>query len=265
MPATTTVTVADHKNDGDESSASVGKEFTVVLVRPKYPRNIGMVARAMSNFGQRRLVLLDPQCELDVDARQGAAQGQQPLTDCITYTSWDHYARDEPDGTRIAFSRREGRRRPSQPFTELLQWSALADARPVSLLFGAEDHGMSREDLMWAHRTATLDIPGPLKSLNLSHAVLLVLSQLPRDLPAAQPGSEIKIPDQLMRQWLEALNFDLSTKNWNAFFAMRQMIMKSSPNEREMELLQSVLQQTLRAISSDAVGRNTTANENDSD
>lgn len=202
----------------------------------------------MSNFGQDRLVLLDPKCELDVDARQGAAQGQQPLSECITYTSWEHYARDEPDGTRIAFSRREGRRRPSQPFCELLNWPALADDRPVSLLFGTEDHGMSREDLLWAHRTATLDIPGPLKSLNLSHAVLLALSQLPRDLPAAESSSEIKTPDELMRQWLESLNFDLSTKNWNAFFAMRQMIMKSSPNEREMELLSSVLQQTVRAI-----------------
>ncbi len=210
----------------------------------------------MSNFGQERLVLLDPKCELDVDARQGAAQGQQPLTECVTYRSWEDYAEHEPDGTRIAFSRREGRRRPSQPFAEVLQWSALADDRPVSLIFGTEDHGLSRDDLLWAHRTATLDIPGPLKSLNLSHAVLLALSQLPRDLPPAEVQTDIQLPDELLRDWLESLNFDLSTKNWNAYYSLRQMIMKASPTDREMALLSSVLHQTLRAINTNGCSDN---------
>ncbi len=223
-------------------------QFTVILVRPIYPRNIGMVARAMNNFGHNKLIIIAPQCELDVDARQGAAQGQEPLRNAVIYHDWEEYARNEPDGTRIAFSRRSGRRRPSEPFAEILKWPALTDGRPVSLMFGAEDHGMSREDLMWAHRTATLDIPGPLKSLNLSHAVLLALSQLPRDIPAPDTIVEIQTPDKIIRQWLETLEFDLSTKNWNAFFALRQMIMKASPNEREMELFTAVLEQTIRAI-----------------
>lgn len=248
---------------GDEDSPNVDAEqgsiepaanninnmqFTVILVRPIYPRNIGMVARAMNNFGHDRLILIDPQCDLDVDARQGAAQGQRPLHHCTTYLTWEAYAANEPDGTRIAFSRRSGRRRPSEPFAQVLEWPALADGRPVSLMFGAEDHGLSRDDLMWAHRTATLDIPGPLKSLNLSHAVLLALSQLPRNIPTPETIVDIQTPDAILRQWLETLEFDLSTKNWNAFFALRQMIMKASPTEREMELFTAVLEQTVRAI-----------------
>ena len=226
-------------------------QFTVILVRPIYPRNIGMVARAMNNFGHDRLILIDPQCELDVDARQGAAQGQRPLHECKIYQTWEAYAASEPDGTRIAFSRRSGKRRPSEPFEKVLEWPALADGRPVSLMFGAEDHGLAREDLMWAHRTATLDIPGPLKSLNLSHAVLLALSQLPRNIPEPEIVVDIQTPDAILRQWLETLQFDLSTKNWNAFYALRQMIMKASPSEREMELFTAVIEQTIRAIDPD--------------
>lgn len=252
-------------NDSDNpvDGSPTNMQFTVILVRPIYPRNIGMVARAMNNFGHDKLILIDPQCDLDVDARQGAAQGQRPLHDCVTYTTWEDYARGEPDGTRIAFSRRSGKRRPSEPFAEVLKWPALADGRPVSLMFGAEDHGLSREDLMWAHRTATLDIPGPLKSLNLSHAVLLALSQLPRDIPTPETIVEIQTPDKILREWLEKLQFDLSTKNWNAFFALRQMIMKASPNEREMELLTAVLEQTIRAIDPDYNRKNFDKNRPD--
>ncbi len=231
-------------------------QFTVILVRPKYPRNIGMVSRAMCNYGQEKLIIIEPQCELDVHARKGAAQGQGPLRQCILYDNWDDYAYNEPDSTRIAFSRRSGKRRPSQPFHEVLEWPVLKDGRPVSLMFGAEDHGLSREDLLWAHRTATLDIPGPLMSMNLSHAVVLALSLLPRDITPVQQEKTIQTPDEVLRKWLETLEFDLSTKNWNAFYAMRQMIMKASPTEHEMELFTAIVEQTVRAIDPDYSRKN---------
>jgi tRNA/rRNA methyltransferase len=225
--------------------------YTVILVRPKYPRNIGMVARAMSNFGHQRLILIDPQCELDANASQGAAQGQQPLRECVSYRSWEHYAEHEGDGPRIAFSRREGKRRAVATMQELHQWPALRDGRPVSLMFGAEDHGLSRADLLWAHQTCALTIPGPLKSLNLSHAVLLVLSQMPtgsQALPEPAAASSAQSIDAPLRLWLETLNFDLSKKNWNAFFALRKMLMKAAPTEPEARLFTSVVHQTVHRI-----------------
>ena len=224
-------------------------QCTVILVRPEYPRNIGMVSRAMNNFGHERLILIEPLCELDRTANKGAAQGQQPLRDCTTYRSWEEYAEKEPDGPRIAYSRRDGRRRPVYDINELVDWPPLTDGRPVSLIFGTEDHGLSGEDLRWAHRTCTLEIPGPLKSLNLSHAVLLALSQLPKLDAKEPPASEpVQKPDEHLQRWLTALNFDLSSKNWNAYYSLHQMIMKSNPTQREMELFQSVIEQTLRRL-----------------
>ena len=225
---------------------------TILLVRPKYPRNIGMVSRAMSNFGHTRLLLLDPQCELDRTANQGAAQGQQPLRDCVCYSTWEEYAEAEQDTIRVALSRREGRRRPVQALAELQDWSAWSDSRSLTLIFGAEDHGLSRDDLKWAHRTCSLDIPGPLKSMNLSHAVLLALSQLPTraqsDIDAEDLTPALLTPDDALKKWLLALQFDLSKKNWNAYHSLRQMIMKAAPTEREMELLNSVVEQTVRRL-----------------
>lgn len=240
-------------------SDSPATNCRVLLVRPKYARNIGMVSRAMSNFGHTRLILLDPQCELDRTANQGAAQGQQPLRDCKCYPSWEEYAAAEGDTIRVALSRREGRRRPVQRLNELADWSAWADSRPLTLVFGAEDHGLSRDDLKWAHRTCSLDIPGPLKSMNLSHAVLLALSQLPARLDTkdgttqdltdtAENAPNLVTPDDALNKWLLALQFDLSKKNWNAYHSLRQMIMKAAPTERELKLFNSVVEQTIRRL-----------------
>lgn len=222
----------------------------VILVRPKYPRNIGMVSRAMCNFGHERLILIDPLCELDRQASKGAAEGQQPLRHCVTYKSWEEYASNEADGPRIAYSRRVGKHRPAFDINELESWSPISDGRPVSLIFGTEDHGLSREDLQWAHRTCTLEIPGPVKSVNLSHAVCLALSQLPKlQTPETPPEPErIETPDEALKQWLTELNFDISSKNWNAFYAMRQMIMKANPTQSELALFHSIVQQTLRRL-----------------
>jgi len=199
--------------------------------------------------------LLDPQCELDRTANQGAAQGQQPLRDCISYSSWDEYAQAEGDTIRVALSRREGRRRPVQRLPELIEWSVWSDSRSVTLIFGAEDHGLSRDDLKWAHRTCSLDIPGPLKSMNLSHAVLLALSQLPtrgEDLAQSEDDETpvLLTPDAALNKWLLALQFDLSKKNWNAYHSLRQMIMKAAPTERELKLFNSVVEQTVRRLKS---------------
>jgi len=85
--------------------------------------------------------------------------------------------------------------------------------------------------------------------MNLSHAVLLALSQLPDLTPHAPPEpAPVQTPDEDLQRWLTALNFDLSSKNWNAFYSMRQMLMKANPTKREMELFHAVVEQTLRKI-----------------
>ena len=90
-------------------------------------------------------------------------------------------------------------------------------------------------------------------------------SQLPRDIPEPDTLVEIKTPDLILREWLEKLQFDLSTKNWNAYYALRQLIMKASPTEREMELLTAVIEQTVRAIDPDYSRKDLTKTHKDKD
>lgn len=227
--------------------------LNVVLVSSKYPRNIGLVSRIMSNYGIERLILISPQCQLNDDAKQGAAQGQAPLSEATIYSSWQEFYQQEPDGLRIAFSRRQGRRRASLPLPVLLQEEVIDLSRPTYLIFGAEDHGLSADDLELVHRLAHFDLPGDLQSMNLSHSVLVAVEQFYQAFGKTSLKSftkeDIKDPEPVLRQWLEALNFDLSSQSrWNALTMLKQLIMRASPSNEELHKLEMILQQSMRKI-----------------
>lgn len=226
----------------------------VVLVNSKYPRNVGLVSRILTNYGIKKLILVSPQCELDEEAKQGAAQGQQPLSDCTIYPSWGEFYANEPEGLRIAFSRRQGKRRASLPLEKLLEDPVINISRPTYLIFGAEDHGLSAEDLEMVHRLAHFSLPGELQSMNLSHSVLVAtlcfFQRFGESRPALLTEEEvIKDPTPYLKSWLEALEFDLESQTrWNALTMLKQLIMKASPTNGELHKLEMIVQQTIRRL-----------------
>ena len=229
--------------------------LSVVLVSPKYPRNVGLVARAMENFGVQRLILVSPQCEINLEAHQGAAQGQGPLENLTLYSTSDQFFSKEPEGLRLGFSRRQGRRRPNQALKTLLNEGFIDGSRPTYLMFGAEDHGLSQEDCDLLHQLVHLELPGSLQSMNLSHAVVAALqtifSFLPQHeiAPATQASEPIQDPEPFLREWLEALNFDLETHTrWNALVMLKQLLLRGAPTADELRKLQMIVQQTTRKL-----------------
>lgn len=231
----------------------------IVLVRPKYARNVGMVARAMSNYGLQHLIVIDPQCSIDQDAHEGAAQGQGPLEKIQIYPSWQRFYDWEHEGVRIAFSRREGKNRESFEFsTRLKQDQNFVDTMKNKItyfIFGPEDHGLSDDDLDFVHCLAYLDVPGPVQSMNLSHAVLSALTLCHHFVTEKQKLPEIKetehffFPDQTLRRWLEALNIDITTHSKvNAHTVLKRLLLKGIPNQKELHLLETVMQQTIRKL-----------------
>ncbi len=229
--------------------------LNVVLVGSKYPRNIGLVSRILCNYGIERLILVRPQCELNEEAKQGAAQGQGPLENVTIYSSWDDFYQSEPDGLRVGFSRRQGKRRPSVPLEELLSEPLIDFKQPLFFIFGAEDHGLSAEDLDMVHRMAFFDLPGDLQSMNLSHSVLVAVLTFYQRFkttapPSVPPAPEpIVDPEPFLTLWLKSLNFDLESQpRWNALTMLKQLILRAKPTNDELHKLEMIVQQTVRKI-----------------
>lgn len=249
-------------------------EIRVVLVRPLYERNVGAASRALSNMGVEKFILIAPQCEFTMEAQKAAATGQNALQNKVIYASWDEFWAHEPkDGIRLSFTARDGRGRASRPFKETLQWlkensevikESLDLQKPfvLHLFFGPEDWGLSADDIKDSHFCCNIPTYGENSSLNLAQAVLLGLFIL-RDTWGGQktkldgqqkPRTEsleentTVFPEQTLKTWLETMNFDLNSKKINVFTVLRRMLLQNTPTQKEWNVLETVLQQSIRRM-----------------
>ncbi|DBA94247.1 TPA: hypothetical protein ACH3X1_001866 [Trebouxia sp. C0004] len=166
------------------------QDVRVVLTSPKSPGNIGSVARCAENFEVSDLWVVDPRC----DPRDGEAHMLacgSPLMDTMTTVPTLQEALANTSAS-IGFTRRVGNTRlVHASLSQLLQafpntLPDLATARDsswasegrVALVFGREESGLTANELSLCTHSCSI-LSGPVQpSLNLSHAVCVILAQL---------------------------------------------------------------------------------------
>lgn len=231
----------------------------VLLVRTETSGNLGSCARALANMGGGRLILVDPRCSIDEEARKMAAGAQAVLDDAVIYPSWDAFYAHEGDGLRIAFSRRGGRKRKVFPLDEFLP--QVLNHENVYLMFGPEKDGLDASDLAFANFTCHLPVFGEFASLNISQAVLLALFMVRQKIPGDVHPERIKsgsaealrpfyFPDRLIRQWLEAMGFNVKARRASAYLTLRRLFLQNQPTHHEIHVLEAILNQNIRKLKS---------------
>ena len=153
----------------------------IVLVATRNPLNIGAAARAMSNFGFRRLRVVRPYEPAFREARSAvgasallAKAGEfktvaEAVADCslvvgttaVGKRTLQHTLRRLEDGARLIRKRLESNR--------------------VAVLFGSEKTGLSNEDLSHCHWLIRIPTREQNISMNLGQAVAVCLYELIRD------------------------------------------------------------------------------------
>src|SRR5438874_7169623 len=150
----------------------------LVLHEPQDLVNIAHVVRALKNFAFRDLRLVRPR-EFDAYRIEGIAHQTQDVLARITrYEQLDEALADCVHV--VGFTARErsakrNRQRPREAAAELL---AQAEVGAVALLFGREDKGLPNEALDACHRVVTIPTDPAYASLQLGHAVVLMLYEL---------------------------------------------------------------------------------------
>ena len=161
-----------------------------MLVEPAGPLNIGSVARLCANFGVNELRLVSPRCDhLSEEAMLMAVHGQALLQAAVVVPDL-LTAINDCRRTVGSCGRLDHGEIPLQPPEQALGWllagdsnssSSGADANaPVALVFGREDRGLSNSELRLCQRVLCLQSGEAYPSLNLSHAVAVVLHELAR-------------------------------------------------------------------------------------
>lgn len=172
----------------------------LVLVEPAGPLNVGSVARLCANYSIDGLRLVAPRCDpWGEEARRMAVHGQafldqawivptlaEALADCRRVVACSGRLEGPPlpledpiPALSWLLQGRTHHHASTNPRDANSQIQGCAEVAGASaLVFGREDRGLSNDELLQAGRLLTLATDPGYSSLNLSHAVAVVLHQL---------------------------------------------------------------------------------------
>ena len=153
--------------------------LSVVLVQPQTAGNVGAICRLMKNFGVSDLVLLDPQCELDDEARRRAKHAVDVLDASRTVATWDE-AMSGCDlvvgSTAICASERKVLRSHIGP-RQLGERLAGANGK-AALVLGREGEGLHTDELERCELVVTIPASPEYGTLNISQAAAVILYEV---------------------------------------------------------------------------------------
>lgn len=159
-----------------EAFAGAGETPAVILMEPQLADNIGMVARAMANFGLDELRLVAPRDGWPNEKARIAASGANYVIDDAA--PFDRLADATADLTWICATtaRQRDLRKPvltpEQAVTEMSR--RIARGERCGVLFGRERNGLETSELAYADALVMIPVNAEFASLNLAQAVLIL-------------------------------------------------------------------------------------------
>ena len=150
--------------------------LVVVLVATAGPLNLGAAARLCANFAVQQLRLVAPRCDPhDPQAMRMAVHAQPYLRNAPVFPHLD--AALQGCGRVAACSARlAGEPLPADPPEQVMPWLLQPHPLPAALVCGREDHGLHNAELRRAGRLIRIPTAPAYPSMNLSHAMAVVLA-----------------------------------------------------------------------------------------
>lgn len=225
-----------------------------MLVRPQKASNLGSVARVARNFGLRRLSVVEPAVAPDEESSRLAAGADDVLAGIRRFDRLEAAVSGFSLVVTTSSLRGRGRGR-NLELSELP--SLLAEARDladVAFVFGPERSGLTEEELTKASACLRLPTASEFPTMNLSHAVAVVLAaSRSQEMPSAPsepaepwaPAGEIEAAIEHWDRALEAIDFydtghrERSLRDWRKLIAGRPL------TAREVAILRGVANRIL--------------------
>lgn len=242
----------------------------IVLVSPRNPLNIGAAARAMANFGFRRLSIVAPFAINWMEAKS-AVGAPELLRDAVVFETLAEAVRS---CTLVLGTGSLDRRKPEQVILGLpeaaeqvravLAESAEEPSRAargrVGLVFGSEKHGLTSDDLSWCHALVVIDTCEAQPSMNLGQAVAVCLYEVSRSGTAGPgtrgPGIPVKgarAPESgqldrlaaLVEETMAAVNYSTRGMRSANGEAMRIFLRRLMPDEADLRRMMGLFRRIL--------------------
>lgn len=165
------------------------ENLSIILVRPKYPENIGSAARIALNMGLSQLVVVGKDHYEKDKMYKTATHNAAHLVDTIQYIAGLESIL-ESHSLLVGTTARHGRQRSITDLPEQLAQRALPhlEKSRVGLMFGPENTGLSRSEMKYCGIITSID-SAEFSSLNLAQAVAIICYELRKGLQQASKMS----------------------------------------------------------------------------
>ena len=152
----------------------------LILVEPRGPLNVGSVARLCSNFEDEELRIVSPKCDIySLETKKMALKGQKFIDHCKIYQNLENAIFDcdlviascgRIDVSKDSFF---------ESSEDIFNWTiSFKKINNLAIIFGRENRGLTNSELLLANKTFNIPTSQNNPSLNLSHAVSIVLYEL---------------------------------------------------------------------------------------
>ncbi|WP_137131867.1 RNA methyltransferase [Rhizobium sp. FY34] len=148
----------------------------IILVEPQLGENIGMVARAMANFGIAELRLVNPRDGWPSEKAQAAAAKADHVIDATqVFATLEEAVADLNFVFATTARQRDGFKEIRSPVTAAsMLRERFSLGEKTGILFGRERWGLSNEEVALADEIVTFPVNPAFASLNIAQAVLLM-------------------------------------------------------------------------------------------
>ncbi|MBN2880514.1 hypothetical protein JXM83_00535 [Candidatus Woesearchaeota archaeon] len=195
--------------------------ISVGLVRTQNPGNVGAVCRVMKNFGLSKLYFITPECDVNSEvARRRSKHALDVLESSIVKDNFDFL--DDFDfvvGTSAIVGTDYNILRSPVDVRDFLKFAKESnfdfEKLNVLLLFGSEGNGLVVEELKYCDYLITINSCSEYKTLNLSHAVGIVLYEFFCNISNVTLESDVELASKQDKKLLIDIFYKLAKKHFD--------------------------------------------------
>jgi len=230
-------------------------KLNVILVEPNGPLNVGSIARLCANFEVNELRIVSPKCDIfSLDSKKMALKGESFINDCKIFNNLDQALVDCDlvIGTCGRIDLNEDT--PLESPKEISKWiSSFKHINALAVLFGREDRGLSNRELLYAHKIIGINTSKKYPSLNLSHAVSIILYEL-YNLSTKKDKKDLKVFDLASSQLISESFLDIEKILLKTGYLLRhtsrakiskfkKFILRAKTSSHELNTLRGIVHQ----------------------
>lgn len=220
----------------------------IILVEPREAGNVGAAARVMKNFGFAELWIVGDHPELLPVAGWWASGADDLLGQARFAANLEEAVGDAH--VTVATTSMRGRTTPATftPRTLAQRFTELANDQTLALVFGREDSGLTREELVLCQHTAAIPTNDVFPVMNLAQAICVFAYELSSIVPApverALPdAATIERLHQRARELLLEAGFLHENNPDRIYDDLRAIVARAELDEREATIVLGIIRQ----------------------